>query len=60
MSSRRIACNNVGPCSIGKVGLRQMGLKWPYSMIGMWFGEDQRANIIRTRVQMRLEYVFIC
>ena len=33
-----------------------MGLKWlifligPLDLIGMWFGEDQRANILKTHV----------
>ena len=34
--------------------VRWMGLKWlvfyigPLDLIGMWFGEDQRANIVNT------------
>ena len=38
-----------------------MGLKWlvpligTLDVIGMWFGEDQRADIIKTYVQMRLD-----
>ena len=41
-----------------------MDLKWLVSLIGlldligMWFGEDQRANIIKTYVQKRLDYFF--
>ena len=27
-------------------------------MIGMWFGEEQRENIIKTRVSKGLDYVF--
>ena len=43
----------MGGVSFSKV---EMGLKWldfligPLVLIGMWFGEDQRANIIGTRV----------
>ena len=39
-------------------------LKWlvflirPLDLIGIWFGEDQRANIIKTHVYKRLDYVF--
>ena len=46
MSSRRSACNNVGPCSIGKVGLRQMGLKWPYSYgwYVVWWGSKSKHH----------------
>ena len=29
----------------------------PY-LIGMWFGEDQRENVIKTHVYERLDYVF--
>ena len=28
------------------------------NLIGMWFGEDQRANIIKTHVSKRLDCVF--
>ena len=41
-----------------------MGLKWPISLIGpldlvgKWFGEDQRANIIKTHVLKRLNCIF--
>ena len=41
-----------------------MGLEWLDSLfktldlIDMWFGEDQRANITKTHVQKRLDYIF--
>ena len=41
-----------------------MGLKWhlfligPLYLIGMWFGEDERASTIKTHVSKRLDYVF--
>ena len=27
-------------------------------LIAIWFGEDQRANIIKTNIQKRLNFVF--
>ena len=30
----------------------------PLDLIGMWFNEDQRANIIKTHVLKRLDYAF--
>ena len=39
-------------------------LKWlvfligPLHLIGMLFNDDQRANIIKARVQMRLDCIF--
>ena len=42
--------------------LMQRGLQWliflirPVNSIGLWFGEDQRASIIKTHIQKRLEY----
>ena len=46
--------------------LRRMGLKWltffigllGLIAIGMWFGEEQRANIMKTHAQERLDNVF--
>jgi hypothetical protein len=41
-----------------------MGLKWlvpligPLDLIGMWFGEDQRTDIIITYVQKRSDYFY--
>ena len=41
-----------------------MGLMWlvfligPLYLIGMWFNEDQRANIIKIHAQKRLDCVF--
>ena len=38
-----------------------MGLKWllfligPLDLIGMWFNDDQKVNIIKTHVQKRLD-----
>ena len=29
-----------------------------YEPIGMWFGEDQRASIINTHAEKRVDYVF--
>jgi hypothetical protein len=39
-----------------EIGLEYMGLKWlvflikPMYLIGMWFGEDQSENTLKTRV----------
>ena len=30
----------------------------PLNLIGMWFGEDQKENIIKTHVEKRLDHVF--
>ena len=44
------------PCQSCNKGVRLMGLKWlvfligPINLIGMWFGEHQRVNIIKTHV----------
>ena len=41
-----------------------MGLKWlvfligPIDLIGMWFGEDQRENVIKTQCLKELDFVF--
>ena len=41
-----------------------MGLKGlillikPLDLIDMWPGEDQRANIIKTRIDKRLDFIF--
>ena len=46
------------------VYVRVMGLKWlvfsikPLCLIGIWFGDDQRADIIKTHVAERSDYVF--
>ena len=43
-------------CQVSKfLCLRYMGLKWlvfigPLYLIGMWFDDDQRANIIKTHM----------
>ena len=40
--------------SLYHLPIRWMGLKWlvflikPLDLVGMWFGEDQRANITKT------------
>ena len=39
------------------LSVRLMSLKWLVFLIGMWFGEDQRANIIKTHFSKILGYV---
>ena len=41
------------------VGLKRLVLLiGPLYLIDMWFGEDQRANMLKTQVQKRLDYIF--
>ena len=45
-------------------GIRDVDIIWfvflsgPLNFIGLWFGEDQRANTIKKHVEKRLDYVF--
>jgi hypothetical protein len=44
---------------IRQAGLKSLGfLTGPLYSTDMWFGQDQRANIIKTRVKKTVDYIF--